>query len=102
MAETVPTERNPKPHSILLGEWAIAGGGIGYPVHLCFSGFPAPIMAEVFRRFIGWLGSDCVLTVHGQRDIQTLREELDSIRLVLLFNERLYPTIAWLLETTLL
>ena len=102
MPETVPTERHPKPHSILLGEWAIAGGGIGYPVHLCFNGFPAPIMAEVFRRFIGWLGSDCVLTVHGQRDIQTLREKLDSIRLVLLFDEKLYPTIAWLLETTLI
>lgn len=102
MPKTVPTEPNPKPHSILLGEWAIAGGGIGYAVHLCFSAFPAPIMAEVFRRFIGWLGSDCVLTVYGQRDIRTLREKLDSIRLVLLFDEKLYPTIAWLLETTLI
>lgn len=102
MPKTVPTEPNPKPHSILLGEWAIAGGGIGYPVHLCFSGFPAPIMAEVFRRFIGWLGSDCVLAVHGQRDIHTLREKLDSVRLVLLFDEKLYPTVAWLLETTLI
>lgn len=102
MPDTVPITLLQQPHSILLGQWAVAGGGIGYPVHLCFNGFPAPIMAEVFRKFIGWLGHRRVLAVHGQRDIQTLKKRLKSIRLVLLFDEKLYPQIAWLLETTLI
>ena len=69
------------------------------PVHLHFRGFPSPLMAEMHRRILLWVGDKAVLSIFGMRDFRVLRTEMASLKAVFLFEEKLFEQTAWLLET---
>ncbi len=94
----VPNEAT-VPLPVLLCQWAIAGGCLGMPVHLHFRGFPSPLMAEMYRRILLWVGDKAVLSIFGMRDFRVLRTEMASLKAVFLFEEKLFEQTAWLLET---
>jgi len=71
---------------------------VGYPVHIVFQDYPAPLIAELFRRHIAWVENKAVVSVFGLNDFRQLSESLEKIRLVLLFDPKLLVKTCWLLD----
>jgi hypothetical protein len=81
-----------------IAQWAIAGGMMGYPVHIIFQDFPAPLVSEVFHRLVGWIGAGHVFPVFEMRNFRELYSKLDSTRLVLLHDAKQFDRISWLID----
>jgi len=71
---------------------------VGYPVHIVFQDYPPTLIAELFRRHMGWLENKAVVSVYGLNDFRELTTSLDTTRLVLLFDPKLFIKTCWLLD----
>src|SRR5262245_48061718 len=86
------------PMSIAITQWAIAGGVVGWPVHVVFQDFPEPVVGEVFRRYAAAIGNESILRVHEPRHLRQLEVLPEQTRLIMLFDSRLFARCSWLLE----
>lgn len=93
----VPTALSCHPH-IAITRWAVAGGVLGYPVHVVFQDYPAPIIAAVYRKHVSWLKKENIFSVFGLRDFHQLAPKLDAVRLVLVFDPKQLVKTCWLLD----
>jgi len=85
------------PHAAIT-QWAVAGGAVGHPVHIVFQDYPAPIIAELYRRHVAWIEKKNVFTVFGLRDFHQVQSKLDAVRLILLVDEKQLGRTCWLLD----
>jgi hypothetical protein len=85
------------PHAAI-SQWAVAGGIVGYPVHIVFQDYPPSLIAELYRRLKAWVEKEAVCSVFGLSDFRQLAASLDAVRLVLLFDQKLFNKTCWLLD----
>ncbi|MBC8356538.1 MAG: hypothetical protein H8E66_31545 [Planctomycetes bacterium] len=88
------------PPVVSLCKWAVAGGLAGWPVQIVFRDHPAPVMAELYRQFTAWIGTEKTLSIHGSRDLRQIEEQIDNTRLIYLFDPKLLTQLSWLLAMT--
>lgn len=92
-----PRDQRWHPHAAI-SQWAVAGGTVGYPVHIVFQDYPPPLIAELYRRHMASVEKGAVVSVFGLNDFRQLAASLDTIRLVLLFDQKLLVKTCWLLD----
>jgi hypothetical protein len=85
---------------VTLSELAIAAGMIGHSVTLCFQGFPAPTLCQLWKYCIRYAGPETVRHIHVQADVRKLAEEIDQVRLVLFYTARLCNLVSWTIQTS--
>ncbi len=96
VAPTLP----PKPTSVALSELAIAAGRIGHSVTLCFQGFPAPVLCQLWRYCIRYAGPETVRNIYTQADARKLAKAIDEVGLVLVHTARLCNLVSWTIRTS--
>ena len=74
VAQTLP----PKPASVALSELAVTAGVVGSGITLCFDGFPAPALCQLWRYCIRYAGPDAVYHVRTQADVRKLAKVIDT------------------------
>ncbi len=94
----IPYGDSSTPPSILLGELAIAAGMAGFPLTLCYEGFPAPLLCQIWRYYTQLLPPGAVLHIHTQRDLNQLVGRMSEVRVVLVHTGRLQISTAWSIQ----
>jgi len=87
----------PAPASVILSELALAAGAAGHGVTVCFDGYAAPLLCDVWKRFIARLGSSRVFHVSTQADVRKLGE-VANLRLIIVHQARLLSPTAWAIQ----
>lgn len=93
-----PFSPPPRPHSVVLGELAIAAGIAGQPITLLYRDFPAPVLCEIWKHHARGLRADQVLQVRSQADVRSLDGRIDDVRMILVHAGRLYGAVAWAIQ----
>ncbi len=94
----IPQSGPVTPATVRLGELAIAAGVAGFPVTVCYQGFPAPELAEVWKHHIGSVEAEGVYHIHTQRNVDKLPPLLAELRVVLVHAPRLHIPAAWSIQ----
>jgi hypothetical protein len=94
VAQTLP----PKPASVALSELAVTAGVVGSGITLCFDGFPAPALCQLWRYCIRYVGPDAVHHVRTQADVRKLAKVVNSVRLVVVYSPRLCTAASWVIQ----
>ncbi len=95
-----PTGLSERPHAVVLGELAIAAGVVGQSLAVNFRSFPAMMLCELWRYFASGVGPGQVLRIRDRKDMKTLEESLDGLRLALVHNVRLCGETSWAIQMT--
>lgn len=98
VAPTLP----PKPTSVVLSELAIAAGMVGHSATLSFQSFPAPVLCQLWKYCIRYAGPETVRHIYTQADVRKLAKEIDQVRLVLVYTDRLCNLVSWTIQTSAL
>jgi len=85
---------------VALSELAIAAGMAGRSVTLCFEGFPAPVLCQLYKYCIRYAGPETVRNIYTQADVRKLAKEIDQVRLVLVHTARLCNLVSWTIQTS--
>lgn len=93
-----PSDLSSRPDSVVLCELAIAAGITGTALTVCFDSFPAVVLSELWGYCIRGVTTPAVLRVRGQRDLKTLEERMEVIRIVLVDSERLLAETQWAIQ----
>ena len=88
----------PEPQSVKIGNLALAAGIAGHSVAICYDGFPAPILCELWKHHTNCVGTERVFQVSSQADIRKLSGQVGSLRLVLVHSPRSYNPAAWAIQ----
>ncbi len=95
-----PTGLPARPHSVALGELAIAAGLVGQSLAVNFRDFPAMILCELWKYFTEGVGPGQVLRIRNRKDMKVLEEPLDVLRLAIVHDERLCGETSWAIQMT--
>jgi hypothetical protein len=85
------------PHAAIT-QWAVAAGAVGHPVHIVFQDYPAPLIAELYRKHVAWIAKENVFSVFGLSDFHELQSSFNAVRLVLLFDAKQLARTCWFLD----
>lgn len=93
-----PAGLSSRPDSVVLCELAIAAGIAGNVLTISFKHFPGVILSEFFGHCIRGVTTPAVLRIRGRRELKTLEERMETIRLVLVDSERLLAEAQWAIQ----
>ena len=88
----------PAPVSVVLPELAVAAGLAGHSVTVCFDGFAAPLLCELWKRFVEQVGSSHVHHVTSQSDVRKLAKHSVHPQLIIVHQPRLHNATTWAIE----
>ena len=88
----------PAPASVVLSELALAAGQAGRSITVCFDGFAAPLLCELFKRFVEQIASSRVHHVTSQSDVRKLAKHTVRPRLIIVHQPRLHNATTWAIE----
>lgn len=94
----IPRPAPSKPISVALCELAIAAGVAGQSLTLCFDGYPAPVLCQLWRYCTRYTGPSELHHVRTQADVGKLTDEPSAVRLVLAHAQRLRNATSWTIQ----
>jgi hypothetical protein len=93
-----PLTLPPAPDTVSLCELAIAAGVAGRSIAIQFRDFPAPVVCKLWQYSMHFAGPGEVRHVRNQSHIRKLPEACGSVKLILVYSEKLRAATSWAIE----
>jgi hypothetical protein len=81
-----------------LGDIALAAGLAGDSMTLCYDGFPAPVLCQIWKRLARRIGADRVFHARTQHDVNGIARSISAVPLVFVQATRLHNALSWAVE----